>query len=209
MKRQTPDLTGRGFTLIEVTIAMTLVVFIAMILYGAFYIGQKAVERGRERTESSQRLRSIGEIFAGYIRSAYPYRSSPQNPSILFSGEQTSLSFVSALSSGLGGRGLAEITISWEGEGDGEGKLTLEEQMPVRPEGQESGGYKNTVVLGEHVRAFRIEYLDPQSEDQPWVDQWDGTEKRILPRAIRLTQRGEKGQEVQRVFPIMMSVLAP
>lgn len=199
-----------GFTLIELTIGMTLLALMSMILYGAFYVGQRAVEKSQARTEESQRMRSVEEVLASYIRSAHPYRPSLKDPFLLFSGKENSLTFVSALSFGMGGRGIAEINISWDGEGDGTGQLTLVEEIPVRPEDQRGGeGYKNSVILGTGVRGFRIEYLDSQSNEEHWVTQWDGKEKKSLPRAVRLSQRGKGGEEVQWAFPVMMSVLAP
>lgn len=198
-----------GFTLIEVTIAITLTVLIVVTLYGAFYLSHRAVVKSQRRSEESQRLRSAGDLLASYIRSAYPYRPSREAPAIFFSGQGERLTFVSALSSGMGGRGMAEITISWEDEGDGAGHLALEETAPLRLGGQgEGSGYGNSVVLAEGVRELQIEYLDPQSEEEHWVDQWDGTEKRILPRAVRLRYLEQNGAEIRLLFPIMMSVLA-
>lgn len=193
-----------GFTLIEMSVAITLLALITTILYGAFYLGSRAVEKTQARSEQSQRLRSADDLLAAYIRSAYPYRPSLQDPSIFFSGEQGRLAFVSALSSGMGGRGMSAITISW-GEA-GEGLVTLEEAIPVRP--GEEAGYKNRLVLFQGVREFRIDYLDPQGAEERWVERWDGKEKKTLPRAVRLTRR-ERGEEVRWVFPIMMSVLKP
>src|SRR3990167_2147741 len=61
-----------GFTLIEVTIAITLLALIAMTLYGAFYLGHRAVEKSQARSDESQKIRSREDLLAGYIRSAYP-----------------------------------------------------------------------------------------------------------------------------------------
>jgi len=199
-----------GFTLVEVTIAITLVALIAMTLYGAIHLSQRAMAKSQARSEESQRLRSVGDLLAGYIRSAYPYRPSRAAASILFSGKEAHLTFVSALSSGMGGRGLSEITISWDGEGEGRGILGLEESMPVSLKSQaEHDGYKNRAILAQGVRELRIEYLDPQGEEERWGDQWDGNERRTLPRAVRLSYREENGEEIQWTFPIMLSVLAP
>jgi general secretion pathway protein J len=197
-----------GFTLVELTIAMTLLALMTTILYGAFYLSHRAIEKSQARTEESQRMRSVEEILAGYVRSAYPYRSSLREPSLLFSGQEDNLAFVSALSLGMGGRGMSQITISWDGSGNGPGRLTLEEKIPLRLEDQEAGeGYRSSIILGEGVWNFRIEYLDGDQEQ--WLNQWDGKEKKSLPRAIRLSHRGRDGKEIQRVFPVMMSVLAP
>jgi general secretion pathway protein J len=197
-----------GFTLVELTIAMTLLALMTTILYGAFYLSHRAIEKSQARTEESQRMRSVEEILAGYVRSAYPYRSSLREPSLLFSGQEDNLAFVSALSLGMGGRGMSQITISWDGNGNGPGRLTLEEKIPLRLEDQEAGeGYRSSIILGEGVWNFRIEYLDGDQEQ--WLNQWDGKEKKSLPRAIRLSHRGRDGKEIQWVFPVMISVLAP
>jgi general secretion pathway protein J len=197
-----------GFTLVELTVAMTLLALMTVILYGAFYLGHRAIEKSQARSEESQRIRSVEEILAGYIRSAYPYRSSAKEPFLLFSGGESSLAFVSALSLGLGGRGMSQITIHWNGDGNGSGQLVLEEKIPLRLEEEPpSEGYRNRVVLGEKVRNFQIDYLD--GDQQEWLKQWDGKEKKGLPRAIRLSQRNSDGKEIQWVFPVMMSVLAP
>jgi len=208
MRTRNPKLkTRNGFTLIEVTIAITLLALIAATLYGAFYLGQRAMVKSQIRSEESQRLRSAGDLLAASIRSAYPYRSSLQDPAIFFSGEEDRLEFISALSSGMGGRGMAKVIVSLANEADG--LLTLEEEIPVRLNGQSGGGYRNSVILSQGIRNLRIDYLDPQREEESWVDQWDGKEKRAVPRAVRFSFQDDKGEEVQWTFPVMMSVLAP
>ena len=199
-----------GFTLIEVTLAITLLALMVVMLYGSFYLGERAVDKAQARSEQSQKLRAVEDFLAGYIRSAYPYRTSLRDPSVYFSGAESRIEFVSSLSTGLGGRGMSKVRISSEITGDRAGILTLEEEMPVRLGDQASAaGYSNSVVLAEGIGGFRLDYLDSQSEEERWVAQWDGRERKALPRAVRLTYQGEKGEEVQRVFPIMMSVLTP
>ena len=198
-----------GFTLIEVILAMTLLALMVTVLYGAFYVGHRAAEKAQVHVDESQRLRSLGEFLGTYLRSAYPYRPSTRDSAIFFSGEEESLTFVSALSIGMGGRGMAKIYLSL-GEGETTGaRLTLEEEVPVRTEETGQGGYRNRVVLQEGVKGLRLEYLDPQSEEERWVEQWNGKERRALPRAVRMSLRSERGEEIQWVFPVMMSVLSP
>lgn len=211
MKTQNSKLKNqKGFTLIEVTVAVTLLALMTTILYGAFYLGHRAVEKAQARSEESQSVRSREDFLAAYIRSAYPCRYSVQDPSIFFSGEEDRLTFISTLSLGMGGRGMSKVTLTWTAEGDGSGFLTLEELLPLSVGCQENAeGYRNTVVLSEGIKDFRIGYLDPQGEDGNWVEQWEGKEKRILPRAVRFSLRGGGGEEIQWVFPVMMSVLAP
>ena len=199
-----------GFTLVEITIAITLLALMVVMLYGSFYLAERAVDKAQGRSEQSQRLRAVEDFLGGYIRSAFPYRQSAQDPAVYFSGDEKQLEFISSLSTGLGGRGMSKVRIAWEVTGDRGGALTLDEQMPVRVGGQGgAAGYRNGVVLSEGARDFRIDYLDFQSEEERWVEQWDGRERRALPRAVRLSYRGERGKEIRWVFPIMISVLTP
>ena len=197
-----------GFTLIEVAIAITLLALMTTILYGAFYLGHRAVEKWQLHSEESERLRSVGDFLGGYIRSAYPYRLTPRDPAIFFSGEETHLTFVSALSLGMGSRGMAKVSLSWDAEGAG--FLILEEEIPIRVESDGDGaGYRNSLVLRQGVSDLRVDYLDSKSKEERWVGEWDGEEKKALPRAVRINFRGDRGEEIYWVFPIMMSVLAP
>src|SRR3954471_13104236 len=104
--------TERGFTLLEVTIAITLLAAIVGILYGAFYLSERAVAKAEARADQSQSLRTFEEVLGGYIRSAYPYRVSARDPSIFFTGSDRAVEFVSSLSTGLGGRGMSRVRIS-------------------------------------------------------------------------------------------------
>ena len=65
------------------------------------------------------------------------------------------------------------------------------------------------VVLQERISKFRLDYLDPQADEETWQERWDGQERRMLPRAVRLTFVDEGGKEVRWIFPVMMVVLAP
>lgn len=198
-----------GFTLIEVMLALTLFALLGTILYAAISIGHRAVEKTQGSFEKNQKLRSTVDLLGSYIRSSYPYRTSPQDPTVFYTGEEAELNFVSAVSLAMGGRGLAKIHLSWDGQNDGAGVLRIEEQVPVRVSDDAGGGYTNEIVLADQVSGFRLTYLNPQSEKEDWVDRWDPAERKTLPRAVRLNFRLEGEREVVWVFPIMMNVLAP
>jgi prepilin-type N-terminal cleavage/methylation domain-containing protein len=198
-----------GFTLVEVMLALTLFALLTTILYAAISLGHAAVEKTQASFDKSQKLRSAVDLLGSYIRSSYPYRLLPQDPTVFYTGEEAELTFVSAVSLTMGGRGLAKIHLSWDGENDGAGTLRVEEQVPLRVSDDSGGGYTNEIVLADQVAAFRLTYLNPQSEKEDWVERWDPAERKTLPRAVRLNFRLEGKREVEWVFPIMMNVLAP
>jgi prepilin-type N-terminal cleavage/methylation domain-containing protein len=199
-----------GFTLLEVVLALTIFALMGTILYGAFSLGHNAVARSSHAFEKNQALRSFGDLLGSYVRSSYPYRVSLRDPSIFYEGEEDQLTFVSSFSLAMGGRGMAKIHLSWDGTEQGGGPLRLEEVVPVRL-GEEAveEGLHNSLVLEKGVREFRLAYLDPTSAEEIWEEEWDAKEKRMLPRAVRLSYRDAAGKNVRWVFPVMISVLAP
>ena len=201
--------SNAGFTLIEVVLALTIFALMGAILYGALALGQKAVERTQVSFEKNQQLRAFADLMGSYVRSSHPYRATPQDPAIYYQGEEQQLSFVSASSLALGGRGMALVRVSWQEGERGEGALTLSEELPVRlGEDGGIGGQRNSVVLREGIKQLRFTYLDPQSDGEQWEERWDAAERKVLPRAVRLSYRTDAGKEVRWTFPIMVSLLA-
>lgn len=205
-----PGTGSSGFTLIEVVLALTIFALLATILYGAFALSHSALAKSQAAAARSQIQRSTADLLGSYVRSAYPYRDSPQEQTIFFEGESDSLTFVSAYSHGMGGRGMARIQLTTGAHDDGRTPLALQETTPVRVNGDEiGGGQTHRMVLQERVRDFRLAYLDPQGDEEIWQERWEGRERRMLPRAIRLSFVDEGGRDVRWIFPVMMVVLAP
>jgi prepilin-type N-terminal cleavage/methylation domain-containing protein len=201
----------KGLTLIEVVLAMAIFALMSTLLYGAFSLSQSAVAKSQRSFENNQKLRAVDELLGSYIRSAYPYRASPQEATIFFAGERAELIFVSSFSLAMGGRGMAKVRLFQQGEANGGAALRLEEQTPVRvsEEGDEGPqGLSNGLVVREGIKDLRITYLDPQSNEEKWEERWDARETNSLPRAVRLEYVTKEGWDVQWVFPVMMKVLA-
>ena len=209
MRRKTSLFSAAGFTLIEVVLALTIFALMGTILYSAFFLGQNALEKSQGSFERNQKLRSFGDLLGSYVRSMYPYRLSPQDPTFYFAGEETQLTFVSSYSLAMGGRGMAKVQLSVASTGKGEETIRLEEVVPVRVDDEsEEGGQHNTLVLQQGAREFRLAYLNPQGAEEKWEEKWHGKEQKTLPRAVRVTYRTDGDKEVRWVFPVMMSVLA-
>ncbi len=197
---------GAGFTLIEVVLALTIFALMGAVLYGAFSLAHTAVEKSEKSFSRNQKARSIGDLLATYIRSGYPYRESIQEQTIYFAGERERLSFVSAYSHAMGGRGMALIAIEMENGANGRASFSLSETAPVRLDG--GGGQRHNLVIQEGVRDFQLAYLDVEGDKENWEERWDGKERRRLPRALRMSFIDAEGKEVRWVFPFMLAVLS-
>ena len=105
---------------------------------------------------------------------------------------------------------MAKIEITSEEDASGRTQLRLEETTPVRLT-DETGttGQSQSLVLEEDIRNFRIDYLNPQGDDDTWEERWDGQERGMLPRALRFTYLDDEGKQISRTYPLMMMVLKP
>src|SRR5262245_6635967 len=171
-KKITPKFNNPpGFTLIEVVLALTIFALMGGILYGAFSLGHRAVERSENHVTQNQKRRSVADLLASYIRSTYPYRESPQEQSAFFEGDSESLTLVSAYSQGMGGRGMAKIQITADEDDNGRTTVKLQETVPVRINSESAAqGVNHEIVLYDNVRQFRLAYLDPQAEEESWEE---------------------------------------
>ena len=79
--------SSAGFTLIEVVLALGIFALMGGILYGAFALAHSAVEKSQVSFARNQKSRSVSDLLASYVRSAYPYRESPQDQTVFFAGE--------------------------------------------------------------------------------------------------------------------------
>jgi prepilin-type N-terminal cleavage/methylation domain-containing protein len=206
--RRRPSELPSGFTLLEVVLAMSVLALVAMVCYGAFHLGIRAVERGEVAVVSTQRLRVASDIIIRQVKSVVPYPARDKELEIYpyFLGTATSLSFVTA--NGLqGGGGLFRIVYQVM---DDPPRLVFTETPYFSPdvlgadEFDASGG--RTAVLLDGFNSLKFEYLLNDGADIEWRPRWSGKEEEMLPVAIRVlvdglpnVETGVWGQEI----PIM------
>ena len=191
-----------GFTLLEVMLAMTSLAMLTAIVYGAFHLGTRALEKGQNAVVEAQRLRAANDVLVRQVKSivAYPARNEDEGAFWFFKGNATTMQFVTA--AGLqGGGGLVEATYTID-EGPrcgGSGPcLLLTENPHISPDSLGKGrvdraGARTAIVL-DGFRRMSFEYWDPDEKDPPgYAARWNPFDHDRLPPAIRVSVEGMPG----------------
>jgi general secretion pathway protein J len=200
---------ARGFTLLEVVIAMTALALVTVICYGAFHLGIRAVERGEVAVVAAQRLRVATDVLIRQIKSTVPYkaRNRDEDEYVFFMGTATSMAFITA--AGMqGGGGLERVVYQVM---DDPPRLVMSESPFFSTNGLGRDAVdkpgENSAVLLEGFQSLKFEYLFYEGVEPEWRTEWNGhDEEDLLPVAVRVLVDGIPGLEVKswgQEIPVM------
>ncbi len=181
--------TARGFTLVEVTLALAIFGLLIVTAYSAFFIGHRAVVAGERDAATSQRLRVVSELLGRQIRSAVYYFARDDDDTVpFFAGGPSGVTFVTAAPQSRGGTGLAVVTYQVA-----DGRLILEERVGFSPDdlyAPPTDARVEHAVLLSGFDAIRFEYLPHDDPEFQWQPTWDAREEDTLPAAVRISVDG-------------------
>ena len=193
-----------GFTLLEVTLAMSALAMLVAICYGAFHVGIRAVESGEMAVVAAQRLRVATDVLIRQVKSAVPYPARNKDDDVypFGTGTATSLTFITAAAQ-QGGGGLARVVYRLEEDPT---RLVLEESAFFSPDAL---GRDPVDKPGEsRFRSVKFQYCmnDGAEPECEWRDAWDGQADEMMPVAVRIVVTGLPGLEMDvwgQEIPIM------
>lgn len=200
-----------GFTLLEVTVTLTILGFILLIIFGAFRLGLSAWERGETTREEYQKLRAVSQLISRQVKSVVPYKIKAQKAEgdyLAFEGTPHSLKFVSALS--LKARqpeGFVYVIYEFkEGRREG-GQLILYEQRILNKDFFEGDPKEELgVSLFEGISNIRFEYFREEdlskNRTEDWVEEWNAKEEKELPKAVKMTITYKSGKNEKEEIPL-------
>lgn len=178
----------RGFTLLELLIALSIVAALLAILLGGLRVGLAAWRQGEDRAEAHQHLRSLAELLSRSVAGTFPYRMAPQpggSRAIQFQGEEQRLAFVTLsppfpLAAPIA---FTAVTLAYE-SGERTGLSVKEKALP----NLDPFEVETPVLVDPAVTELTFRYLRPGGG---WEERWDGAAENGLPQAveIRLTTR--------------------
>ena len=178
----------RGFTLIEVMVAMAILVVVVGAIYSTWTGIVKAAKVGLTAAAAAQRERMAIRVVEDALASAQLFVANPKYYSFVGeNGSEAMLNFTARLpeafprSGKFGDFDMRRVQFSVEG-GGGRTKQFVLRQSPILMEMDEDE-QSHPVVLAQDVRKFQMEFWDAVKND--WTDEWSQTNQ--LPKLVRLS----------------------
>ena len=192
----------RGFTLIEVVIALTIVATLLVVMFSSLRVGLAAWQRGDERAELLERTRSLNRVLARAMNatSSYQKPATAREPArLLFEGEPDRLAFVTAAAPFPTAAPIAftAVTLSHDA---GSGLAIRQKPLP----NDDAFERLLPVVVDATVAAVKFRYL--RASDRVWTDRWEAATENMLPAAVEVTltvmRRGQSVEHPPLIVPL-------
>jgi general secretion pathway protein J len=193
----------RGFTLIELLLALTIVGALVAIAFGGLRVAVSAWQRGEDRAEAHQHVRSVALGLARAMSSAFPYRASRSlapDPVVLFAGTDKRVEFVSQTPPFPFAIPIAFTAVVLSFDETGEPGLVIKQRALPN---QEPFDKADTVYRDTSVTALKLAYLD---DGGGWRDSWDGAEAKATPKAVRISVATSLNGRTEELPPITVSL---
>lgn len=184
----------RGFTLVELVIAMTLMALIGVGLSGVLVIGARSASSAERKTEQARRYRMATELIVRQLRSTAALRL-PEDESeeqgegedvAYFVGESERLSFITASPQTPENSGLAVVDLWVE---DGQLMMSESPYFLLASQGRIGAEFEDltfAATLLYDVESVSFEYQRSDLERDTWANTWDASEEDALPAAVRI-----------------------
>jgi general secretion pathway protein J len=189
---------SRGFTLVELTIALVLMAAIAGLLYGSLSLAARSWDGGEAKMQQVGDLRTTQTYLRAQIAAEYPQRMFKiQGFPLLFAGERDEMRYAAALPSHVAQGGVYYFRLAVVRDGDR--SLLVQQRVIPDVNALEMPDFPSDAdrsVLAEGIAEVRIAYFgrpagSADSVAPTWLDRWD--DKQRLPLLVRIDVKPEKG----------------
>jgi general secretion pathway protein J len=186
----------RGFTLIELVIALMLLALMSSVLFGALQLAGRSWDGGEAKVAQVTEMRQTQQFLREQIAGAYPQRlPKAADFPLLFSGEREELRFSAPLPARVAEGGVLYFRLALVKDAE-HSRLVLERAIPdlsVPDEPSFDGADRS--ILAEGIGSIKLGYFGRDSgtvEGAPtWRDRWE--DRQILPQLIRVEVVPAKG----------------
>ncbi len=193
----------RGFTLIEIVVALAIGAAVLVAAFGAVRLGLAAWRRTEARAAAMDHSRAIRVVVQRALDGAFPYRHVPPERGearVLFEGRPDRVTFATVAPPLPDAAPVAFTGVMLSSEPPG---LVLR-RLPL-PNALAFADVPPTLVDRDIV-AVRFRYQDQRGA---WQDEWDMTREDTLPRAVEATLLGRAGALAEPVLTVALPAARP
>ena len=190
---------SRGFTMIELMIALVLLALMSAVLFGSLNLAGRSSEAGTAKAEASSGMRLAGDYLRTQLAAQHPQRMHKiQDFPLLFGGESDQLRYAAQLPGrvGLGGVWYYRLKLATVA-GRQQPSLILERMIPdlSAPDRPDFADAEHS-VLADDIKELKFGYFGVNTgagvdEAPTWREQWD--DPQLLPQLIRVDVTPERG----------------
>jgi general secretion pathway protein J len=196
----------RGFTLVEILIAMTLLALLIGLAVGALRTAVQATRSGEALIQRTDRLRTAQEFLRRQLSHALPLpfeRIEDTGENKVFMAERDSLRFVAPMPGFLarGGPHVQWLTFARSRDGGMHLEFDHAQLNGYDPDNPKGDSERKPVVLLDGIRDGRFEFraLDENGELGDWDSAWDDPQR--MPLMVRL--RVEFDEDSRQRWPAL------
>jgi general secretion pathway protein J len=185
---------AKGFTLIEVLIAMTLLSIMVVLLFTSLKICAQSWEQGENKMSDVNEVAVVYNFFQRHLPSAMPLWndfSETEERTFSFQGKKQSMQFVSIFPASAGKSGMQLFSIEPQQQNNEQViKVTITPFFPVA-EGEE--WQKEEAVLLRHVSDFSLSYFGAAEDGSgsSWQEEW--LAKTSQPQLVKININTKNG----------------
>jgi len=194
----------RGFTLVEVVLALAIAAAVLVIVFGGLRVGLAAWGRGEARAARMDHARGVLVLVERALDGAFPYRHVPpgqREARVLFEGRPDRVTFATVTPPFPDAATVAFTAVTVSSEPAGlvvrqqplPNVLALERLPPA--------------LVDAETAALRFRYQG--EEAGAWQEEWDMTREDTLPRAVEVTLVGRGVGAPERVLTVLLRVILP
>jgi general secretion pathway protein J len=199
--RSSPHQTCRGFTLVELLVALVVLALLSTMLFGTLRFAHLAAARGEAATDRIQRTETAMRLLRRQLEEAAPLAlaGTTEPAPIAFAGNEKSILFLAPPAAALAMGGLQLTWFTIERDGDTTRLIlrwrSFDPRQESWPPDLDGGRGMAALVLGETTSDATLSYFGPPfgpdaapPSPSQWVSDWNGVP--VLPALIRLGFNG-------------------
>jgi general secretion pathway protein J len=186
-----------GFTLLELTIALTLLALLSAVLFGSLRLAGRSTDSGEAKAEVSSSMRLAQDFLRTNLEAQHPLRMRKMVEwPLLFRGAKNELRYASDLPPRVAGGGIWYYRLAVRSE-DARSPLTLERVVPdLAADALPEFANADRSVLADGIVELTLGYFGRDPDSLPavaptWRDHWDDGQQ--LPLLIRIDVKPKVG----------------